>query len=79
GYMKSRAWGEHPNSVSEPIRLEAGKRYAIKGIMVDGFKGGRVDSIKDDHFAVIWQMPDDGPPKPGAPPIAAEYLELDIK
>ena len=79
GYMKSRAWGEHPNSVSEPIRLEAGKRYAIKGIMVDGFKGRGVDSIKADHFAVTWQMPGDEPPKPGDAPISGEYLEFDVK
>ena len=79
GYMKSRAWGEHPNSVSEPIRLEAGKRYAIKGIMVDGFKGRGVDSIKADHFAVTWQMPGDEPPEPGDAPISGEYLEFEVK
>lgn len=78
GYMKRRAWGEDPRSVSEPIRLEAGKRYAIKGIMVDGFKG-LGDGSKGDHFAFTWQMPGEKPPKPGDPPISGEHLEFDIK
>ncbi|MFK7737822.1 MAG: PA14 domain-containing protein, partial [Pirellulaceae bacterium] len=71
GYTQPRAWGDHPNSVSEPIHLEAGKRYAIKGIMADGIQG--------DHFAVTWQMPGDEPPKPGDPPIPGEYLEFEVK
>ncbi len=71
GYMQPRAWGDHPNSVSAPIHLEAGKRYAIKGIMAEGNFG--------DHFAVTWQMPGDPPPKPGDPPIPGEYLEFEVK
>lgn len=78
GYMKRRAWGEDSNSVSEPIRLEAGKRYAIKGVMADGFKG-QVGSGEGDHFAITWQMPGDDPPKPGDPPIPGEYLGFEIK
>ena len=71
GRSNWRAWGTNPSAVSESIRLEAGKRYAVKALMKE-------DSGQD-HLSVTWQMPGDEPPKPGDPPIPGEYLEFEIK
>ncbi|MER2996722.1 PA14 domain-containing protein [Pontibacter populi] len=50
GYTGSREWTKQSSQKSEPITLEAGKRYYIEVLHVEG-KG-------EDNVAVGWQLPD---------------------
>ena len=69
GWHSSREWETlKPDNISDPIRLEAGKRYWVEAHFKQGH--GR------DHLAVTWRMPDKPPPKNGAPPIPGEFLEF---
>ena len=49
GAVPPRAWEQTPSQRSSPVLLEAGKRYYIEALMVEG--GG------SDHLAVRWQIP----------------------
>ena len=71
GWHKPREWETlKADNISAPVLLESGKRYWVEARYKDG--------VKDDHFAVTWQMPDKPPPKNGDPPIPGEYLEFQI-
>ncbi len=43
-------WGKFASQKSEPIRLEAGRRYYIEALQKEGVGG--------DHLSVGWQLPD---------------------
>ena len=65
--FSSRQWESLPTeSVSEPIRLEAGKRYWTRVLFKENWG--------PDHLAVTWQRPGESPPENGDPPISGEYL-----
>ena len=49
-WTDSREWDAEPNQRSAPIPLEAGRRYYIEALHVEGSGG--------DHLAVRWQLPD---------------------
>ncbi len=55
-----------PENRSEPIRLEAGRFYAMFAVMRE-FGGG-------DNLAVTWQRPGEVEPTNGSDPISAEYF-----
>jgi WD40 repeat protein/serine/threonine protein kinase/tetratricopeptide (TPR) repeat protein len=55
-------------NVSEPIRLEAGKRYYIEALMMEG--------AGSDNLAVTWQMPGEPEPANLAPSIPGTYLAV---
>ncbi len=56
GYSSRGDWSGQPNQVSQPVMLEAGKRYYVEARHAEG--GG------DDHLAVGWQLPDDSLERP---------------
>ncbi|WP_186776352.1 DUF7133 domain-containing protein [Rubripirellula reticaptiva] len=49
-WTPSRIWEKYAEQKSQPIHLEAGKRYYIEAI--------QVDDTSDDCLAVGWQLPD---------------------
>lgn len=49
-WTNPRQWDKEANQRSLPIALEAGKRYYIEALMVEGAGG--------DNLAVRWQLPD---------------------
>ncbi len=53
-------------NISQPIPLEAGRRYYIEALHKEAGGG--------DHLGVAWQMPGELPPEVGAPPIPGAYL-----
>jgi serine/threonine protein kinase/WD40 repeat protein len=68
GYVgEPRHWQSlGPESISKPIRLEAGKRYFIEVLHKEGGGG--------DHVSVAWRKDGDPAPKNGDAPIGAEFL-----
>jgi hypothetical protein len=64
---KQGSRGSPPSNVSDPIRLEAGRRYYVEALMKQG--GG------NDYLGVAWQPPGEPPPPNFSPPIAGEFLE----
>lgn len=64
-YNNTRYLRAHAN-ISEPVHLEAGKRYYIETLFKEDLVG--------DHLQVAWQMPGQPPPKNGDPPIPGPYL-----
>jgi predicted esterase len=56
GWTPPRAWDASPEQRSEPVKLEAGKRYYIEAIHREGGGG--------DHLAVGWQLPDGSQERP---------------
>ena len=50
GYTAPREWGKFPEQQSDPVRLEAGRRYYVEALHKQA--GG------DGHLAVRWQLPD---------------------
>ncbi|MEW6159718.1 MAG: PA14 domain-containing protein, partial [Verrucomicrobiota bacterium] len=58
--------GNPPSNVSGPIALETGRRYYVEALMKEG--GGA------DHIEVAWQMPGNGIPQNGSPPISGANL-----
>ena len=60
-------WTRNQEHISEPIYLEAGKRYWIEALYKKA-QGGA-------HFSVTWQMPGDPPPTNGDPPIPSKFLQ----
>lgn len=61
---------DYSKARSESIQLQAGQRYAIKGLMKED--GG------DDHFSVAWAMEGDDAPANGAEPISGDVLSYDL-
>ncbi|MCF7668410.1 MAG: carbohydrate-binding protein, partial [Verrucomicrobia bacterium] len=55
-----------PSNISDPIPLEAGKKYYIEALMKEG-EGG-------DNLAVAWQKPGDPELQNDDPPISGNYL-----
>lgn len=49
-WTASRVWDRYPEQTSQPIRLEAGKRYYIEAL--------QMEANVDDCLAVGWQLPD---------------------
>ena len=64
------AGGSESTGRSVAIRLEAGKRYAIKALL-------REDTGLD-HLSVSWGFAGEAAPSEGAEPIALEYLSYDL-
>ena len=64
------AGGTESTGRSVSIRLEAGKRYAIKALL-------RGDT-GSDHLSVSWGFAGEAAPTDGAEPIASEYLSYDL-
>ena len=64
------AGGTESTGRSVSIRLEAGKRYAIKALL-------RGDA-GSDHLSVSWGFAGEAAPSDGAEPIASEYLSYDL-
>ena len=68
GWCRAEEWTSlKSESISEPIFLERGKRYALR-ILYRDMTGG-------DHLMVNWQMPGSLPPVDGQPPIPGIYLQ----
>ncbi|MBI2929489.1 MAG: protein kinase [Verrucomicrobia bacterium] len=57
-------------NISEPIHLEAGRRYYIEALMKEG-------AVRD-NLAVTWQMPGEPPPENLSPPIPGTYLACPV-
>ena len=57
---------ERRENVSQPIRLEAGQRYAVEALVKDG-QGG-------DNLAVAWRRASEPPPEDGSSPIQGTFL-----
>jgi hypothetical protein len=71
GWSAPRKWGSlNPESISKPVRLEAGRRYFIEVLHKEGAGG--------DHLGVAWRKADEAPPKDGDAPIGAEFLQLPV-
>lgn len=63
GKSRTRDWERlRSESISKPVRLEAGKRYWVEAL--------HREASGADLFAVTWQMPDEPPPKSGLPDFA---------
>ena len=58
-------------SISKPIRLEAGKRYYLEALM-------KVD-FGEQALGVAWKLPNGPEPKFGEPPIPGRYIALPSK
>ncbi len=52
GYTSPREWEKYPEQVSDPVRLEAGRRYFIEALHKEGGGG--------DSMAVAWRTPGGG-------------------
>lgn len=50
GYTRPRQWDKYASQESDPIYLEAGRRYYIEALHKEGWEG--------DNLAVGWQLPD---------------------
>ena len=62
-----REWETLPaESISQPIRLEAGKRYWTRVLFKENWG--------PDHLAVTWQLQGEAPPKNDDSPILGEFL-----
>jgi WD40 repeat protein len=57
-----------PESISKPVRLEAGKRYFIEVLHKEGGWGS--------HLSVTWRKAGEPGPKNGDAPIGGEFLQL---
>lgn len=57
-------------SISKPIRLEAGRRYFVEVLHKEG--------AERDHLGVAWGKVDEAPPKDGDAPIGAEFLQFPV-
>ena len=49
GWTGQRQWDKHAQQKSEPVQLEAGRKYYIEARLKEGERG--------DHLAVAWQPP----------------------
>lgn len=67
GWTNRRDWNANPaTQQSEPVTLEAGKRYYLEALHKEGYGG--------DHLAMRWQLPDGNVEEP----IPASRLSTDV-
>ena len=67
GWAPPRGWSRiGPSSISDPIRLQRGRRYWVEVLFKEGSSG--------DNMSVTWRRAGEPKPEDGAGPIEGQYL-----